>query len=157
MGGPDQAAKKLPTLLHFFEFWKVGQNHPRTIQTVENTALEFHGLCGRWLPRAFLAARARLPRPTHRKASCRWDHRKPAWLSVYTVSLWTNKARYFKATLLSPVEVKDVTRNWSSGERDALQGRWFAHGVDAYFSPSWTSFHAERGCDFSVIVDGISN
>ena len=37
-----------------------------------------------------------------------------------------------------------------------------ALGIDlslltAYFSPSWTSFQAERGCNFSVIVDGISN
>ena len=30
-------------------------------------------------------------------------------------------------------------------------------GVNAYFSPSWTAFQAERGRDFSVIVDGISN
>jgi integrase len=44
--GPNQAAKKLPTLLHLFEFWKVGQTRPRTIQTVKNTVLEFHGLCG---------------------------------------------------------------------------------------------------------------
>jgi len=29
--------------------------------------------------------------------------------------------------------------------------------VVAYFSPSWTMFQAERGRDFSVIVDGISN
>ena len=29
--------------------------------------------------------------------------------------------------------------------------------LDAYFSPSWTAFQAERGRDFSVIVDGISN
>jgi hypothetical protein len=27
----------------------------------------------------------------------------------------------------------------------------------AYFSPSWTAFQAERGRDFSLIVDGISN
>jgi len=26
----------------------------------------------------------------------------------------------------------------------------------AYFSPSWTAFQAERGRDFSVIVDGVS-
>jgi hypothetical protein len=31
------------------------------------------------------------------------------------------------------------------------------HGETAYFSPSWTAFQAERGRDFSVIVDGISN
>jgi hypothetical protein len=31
----------------------------------------------------------------------------------------------------------------------ALQG--------AYFSPSWTAFQADRGRDFSVIVDGVSN
>jgi hypothetical protein len=29
--------------------------------------------------------------------------------------------------------------------------------ASAYFSPSWTAFQAERGRDFSVIVDGISN
>ena len=29
--------------------------------------------------------------------------------------------------------------------------------VLAYFSPSWTAFQADRGRDFSVIVDGISN
>ena len=29
--------------------------------------------------------------------------------------------------------------------------------LGAYFSPSWTTFQAERGRDFSVIVDGISN
>jgi hypothetical protein len=38
----------------------------------------------------------------------------------------------------------------ASGER----GRT---GLGAYFSPSWTAFQAERGRDFSVIVDGISN
>ena len=27
---------------------------------------------------------------------------------------------------------------------------------DAYFSPSWTAFQADRGRDFSVIVDGVS-
>ncbi len=29
--------------------------------------------------------------------------------------------------------------------------------LTAYFSPSWTTFQDERGRDFSVIVDGISN
>lgn len=29
-------------------------------------------------------------------------------------------------------------------------------GLDAYFSPSWTPFQADRGRDFSVIVDGVS-
>ncbi len=28
---------------------------------------------------------------------------------------------------------------------------------NAYFSPSWTAFQADRGRDFSVIVDGVSN
>ena len=28
--------------------------------------------------------------------------------------------------------------------------------LTAYFSPSWTAFQAERGRDFSVIVDGVS-
>ena len=27
----------------------------------------------------------------------------------------------------------------------------------AYFSQSWTAFQADRGRDFSVIVDGVSN
>jgi len=27
----------------------------------------------------------------------------------------------------------------------------------AYFSPSWTAFQADRGRDFSVIVDGVSD
>jgi len=27
----------------------------------------------------------------------------------------------------------------------------------AYFSPSWTPFQADRGRDFSVIVDGVSD
>jgi NAD(P)-dependent dehydrogenase (short-subunit alcohol dehydrogenase family) len=29
--------------------------------------------------------------------------------------------------------------------------------LGAYFSPSWTAFQADRGRDFSVIVDGVSN
>ena len=29
--------------------------------------------------------------------------------------------------------------------------------LSAYFSPSWTAFQAERGRDFRLIVDGISN
>jgi hypothetical protein len=29
--------------------------------------------------------------------------------------------------------------------------------ADAYFSPSWTAFQADRGRYFSVIVDGVSN
>lgn len=36
--------------------------------------------------------------------------------------------------------------------RDA-QGRYL---LAAYFSPSWTAFQADRGRDFSVIVDGVS-
>ena len=32
-----------------------------------------------------------------------------------------------------------------------------AEPLSAYFSPSWTAFQADRGRDFSVIVDGISN
>jgi hypothetical protein len=28
--------------------------------------------------------------------------------------------------------------------------------LGAYFSPSWTAFQADRGRDFSVIVDGVS-
>jgi Fic family protein len=29
--------------------------------------------------------------------------------------------------------------------------------ISAYFSPSWTAFQADRGRDFSVIVDGVSD
>ena len=38
---------------------------------------------------------------------------------------------------------------------DGVYQLCFAAG--AYFSPSWTAFQADRGRDFSVIVDGISN
>jgi hypothetical protein len=34
---------------------------------------------------------------------------------------------------------------------------WLACSLIAYFSPSWTAFQADRGRDFSVIVDGVSN
>ena len=37
---------------------------------------------------------------------------------------------------------------------DGIETR-FAYRV-AYFSPSWTAFQADRGRDFSVIVDGVS-
>jgi hypothetical protein len=49
-------------------------------------------------------------------------------------------------------------------QREALQvlglmaGFVCGHGhSDAYFSPSWTAFQADRGRDFSVIVDGVSD
>jgi hypothetical protein len=38
-----------------------------------------------------------------------------------------------------------------------LPSDYFARHTSAYFSPSWTAFQADRGRDFSVIVDGISN
>ena len=40
---------------------------------------------------------------------------------------------------------------------DQMCGIAVAQAVRAYFSPSWTAFQADRGRDFSVIVDGISN
>jgi hypothetical protein len=36
----------------------------------------------------------------------------------------------------------------NAGQHTGLEG--------AYFSPSWTAFQADRGRDFSVIVDGVS-
>ena len=36
------------------------------------------------------------------------------------------------------------------------QEDWSVAGLSAYFSPSWTAFQADRGRDFSVIVDGVS-
>lgn len=45
-GATQNQAPRQPTLLHLFEFWKVGQTRPRTIQTVENAVLEFHELIG---------------------------------------------------------------------------------------------------------------
>ena len=43
---------------------------------------------------------------------------------------------------------------WSCAKRELLEETgYFA----AYFSPSWTAFQADRGRDFSVMVDGISN
>jgi hypothetical protein len=52
-------------------------------------------------------------------------------------------------------------RSWCAGrpnvmqplQLDVLQPQW----PGAYFSPSWTAFQADRGRDFSVIVDGVSN
>ena len=44
------------------------------------------------------------------------------------------------------------------GAVDLLNRRFGRGAVTvAYFSPSWTAFQADRGRDFSVIVDGVSN
>jgi hypothetical protein len=40
---------------------------------------------------------------------------------------------------------------------DDILSDWACYRLTAYFSPSWTAFQAERGRDFSLIVDGISN
>ena len=53
--------------------------------------------------------------------------------------------RHLSATSLKPKHV------------DGLVARWQVEGLAAYFSPSWTAFQADRGRDFSVIVDGVSN
>jgi len=37
-----------------------------------------------------------------------------------------------------------------------MRGSSVAQRSGAYFSPSWTAFQADRGRDFSVIVDGVS-
>jgi hypothetical protein len=39
---------------------------------------------------------------------------------------------------------------------DGRSGNVAAACRTAYFSPSWTAFQADRGRDFSVIVDGVS-
>ena len=46
-----------------------------------------------------------------------------------------------------------------AGQGDEVGVTGLQDGCDppAYFSPSWTAFQADRGRDFSVIVDGISN
>ena len=41
---------------------------------------------------------------------------------------------------------------WSMSLSVTLNTEW----VIEYFSPSWTAFQADRGRDFSVIVDGVS-
>jgi hypothetical protein len=53
------------------------------------------------------------------------------------------------------------SQNMASGN-DTLLRQWLMLRLiprypRAYFSPSWTAFQADRGRDFSVIVDGISN
>jgi hypothetical protein len=51
----------------------------------------------------------------------------------------------------------------SARARDLYQTKSYSQAwiwsrpATAYFSPSWTAFQADRGRDFSVIVDGISN
>jgi len=41
--------------------------------------------------------------------------------------------------------------------REHLNLRAGRNPATAYFRASWTAFQADRGRDFSVIVDGISN
>jgi hypothetical protein len=58
------------------------------------------------------------------------------------------------------VSEKEV-RAWVSTPQEAARS-WLtipecAGRLGAYFSPSWTPFQADRGRDFSVIVDGVSN
>jgi hypothetical protein len=57
----------------------------------------------------------------------------------------TSKVRQAVATALRGTKFKPATIH-----RSLMR-------LSAYFSPSWTAFQAERGRDFSVIVDGISN
>jgi hypothetical protein len=58
-----------------------------------------------------------------------------------------------------------MNRHWHKGSSIRLNVDPRLHreqGVEgddcraAYFSPSWTAFQADRGLDFSVIVDGVS-
>ena len=52
------------------------------------------------------------------------------------------------------------TPGWSfkiDGDQFTLKVQGKTIRNSAYFSPSWTAFQADRGRDFSVIVDGISN
>ena len=54
------------------------------------------------------------------------------------------------------LEVCLRVRSTSSSGRESRRRLAFA-AITAYFSPSWTAFQADRGRDFSVIVDGVSN
>ena len=62
---------------------------------------------------------------------------------------------------LSSVEKGDLAARVAPGADDEFGSlaRGFnrmAETLHAYFSPSWTAFQADRGRDFSVIVDGVS-
>jgi hypothetical protein len=50
-----------------------------------------------------------------------------------------------------------VATRWHHQSRQEFDSTTLTCGLVAYFSPSWTAFQADRGRDFSVIVDGISN
>ncbi len=56
------------------------------------------------------------------------------------------------ASTIAPSTNTAVTSTLSSAAP-----RFVAVEVPAYFSPSWTAFQADRGRDFSVIVDGVSD
>lgn len=56
------------------------------------------------------------------------------------------KVRSFKVSKSVADDLREVEKEHNI-LRDALI---------AYFSPSWTAFQADRGRDFSVIVDGVS-
>jgi hypothetical protein len=55
---------------------------------------------------------------------------------------------------LDPKNAKRRAHRHASNGTEAPAGA--VAEVGAYFSPSWTAFQADRGRDFSVIVDGVS-
>jgi hypothetical protein len=63
-----------------------------------------------------------------------------------------------------PSSARNLCRQQRYGVNDRLPNDSSQHvrraagqGHDANFSPSWTAFQADRGREFSVIVDGVSN
>ena len=66
-----------------------------------------------------------------------------------------------RGDVLAPAEVAEVFETlrvqFEAGDRAAIwAGICAGCRFNAYFSPSWTAFQADRGRDFSVIVDGVS-
>ena len=64
-----------------------------------------------------------------------------------------------QAKVLTAQEIRrvlDYVATRAHAERNRAMFLTMLYAI-AYFSPSWTAFQAERGRDFSVIVDGISN
>jgi hypothetical protein len=55
-----------------------------------------------------------------------------------------------------PALYNDLVEDYLHDLRESAVTNMFG-ASPAYFSPSWTAFQADRGRDFSVIVDGISN
>jgi hypothetical protein len=72
---------------------------------------------------------------------------------------WGENSNY-KRFILGNIQTDEFLKLPIFSYEDGGRAANVPHGLTvmiAYFSPSWTAFQADRGRDFSVIVDGISN